>query len=78
MRLLCVSFDAFFDNSRSRRFGEHWNFATLTSDEEGKVLSGKTAQTITDGPFTESKEAVGGYFLISAKDCQAAVEIAKD
>jgi hypothetical protein len=50
----------------------------LTSDEEGKVLSGKTAQTITDGPFTESKEAVGGYFLIPAKDCQAAVEIAKD
>jgi hypothetical protein len=46
--------------------------------EEGKVLSGKTAQTITDGPFTESKEAVGGYFLISAKDCQAAVELAKD
>jgi hypothetical protein len=47
-------------------------------EEEGKVLSGKNGQTITDGPFTESKEAVGGYFLISAKDCQAAVELAKD
>ena len=47
-------------------------------DEEGKILSGRNAQTITDGPFTESKEAVGGYFIISAKDLDAAVEISKD
>jgi hypothetical protein len=47
-------------------------------EEEGKILSGRNAQTITDGPFTESKEAVGGYFIISAKDLDAAVEISKD
>ena len=46
--------------------------------EEGKILSGRNAQTITDGPFTESKEAVGGYFIISARDLDAAVEVSKD
>src|SRR6476620_1720041 len=47
-------------------------------EEEGKILSGRNAQTITDGPFTESKEAVGGYFIISARDLDAAVEGSKD
>jgi hypothetical protein len=47
-------------------------------EEQGKILSGRNAQTITDGPFTESKEEVGGYFIISARDLDAAVEISKD
>ena len=46
--------------------------------EDGKILSGPNAQTITDGPFTESKEAVGGYFIISARNLDAALEISKD
>lgn len=46
-------------------------------DETGKVLSGKDGLTVTDGPFTESKEEVGGYFIIRAKDLEAAVELAK-
>jgi hypothetical protein len=28
----------------------------------GKVLAGKKGQTVTDGPFLEGKEEVGGYF----------------
>jgi len=47
-------------------------------EEEGKILSGRNAQTITDGLFTESKEAVGGYVIISARDLDAAVEVSKD
>ena len=35
--------------------------------EEGKFLSGHNAETVTDGPFAESKEAIGGYFIISAR-----------
>jgi hypothetical protein len=31
---------------------------------------------VTDGPFAETKEAIGGYFLIEADDEQKAVEIA--
>ena len=46
-------------------------------DETGKVLSGNDGNTITDGPFTESKEAVGGYFIIRANDLEAAVQLAK-
>ena len=45
--------------------------------ETGKVLSGQDGNTVTDGPFTEAKEEVGGYFIIRASDLQAAVELAK-
>jgi hypothetical protein len=36
-------------------------------------FSGGTG-TITDGPFTEAKELIGGYWLIQAKDKAEAVE----
>ena len=39
-----------------------------------RVRDGKTA--ITDGPFAETKEALGGYFLIEARDLDDALEIA--
>jgi hypothetical protein len=45
--------------------------------ETGKVLSGKNGSTVTDGPYTESKEEVGGYFIIRAKDLEAAIEFSK-
>jgi hypothetical protein len=32
---------------------------------------------IKDGPFNESKEVIAGYFLVTAKDIDEAVEIAK-
>ena len=44
---------------------------------EGKVVSGKTGRTVVDGPFMESKEAIGGYFLLNVKDEDEAIEIAK-
>jgi hypothetical protein len=34
--------------------------------------------SVTDGPFAESKEALGGYFLIEAADLDEALEIAKE
>lgn len=43
----------------------------------GKIVSGKKA-VVTDGPFAESKEIVGGYFIIQAKSLEEAAEIAKD
>ena len=33
---------------------------------------------VTDGPFLETKEALGGYYVVEADDLDAAVEIAKD
>jgi hypothetical protein len=31
---------------------------------------------VTDGPFAETREQLGGYFLIDAKDLDEAIEIA--
>ena len=33
--------------------------------------------TVTDGPFTEAKEVIGGFALINAKDRAEAVELAE-
>jgi hypothetical protein len=46
-------------------------------EEEGRLLSEKNGSLVTDGPFAESKEAVGGYFIIKAADLDEAAEIAK-
>ncbi|MDQ1697392.1 MAG: hypothetical protein QOJ03_2745 [Frankiaceae bacterium] len=48
--------------------------ATATSvrrDSDGTVA-------VTDGPFAETKEALGGYYLIEAKDLDEALAIARD
>ena len=42
----------------------------------GKVL--KSRKIITDGPFAEGKEIVGGYFLVNAETLDEASELAKD
>jgi hypothetical protein len=42
----------------------------------GKTISGSN-KTVTDGPFAESKEVVGGFFVVEAKDYNEAVEMAK-
>ncbi|MEV6103456.1 YciI family protein [Streptomyces sp. NPDC051940] len=43
---------------------------TLRADAGGKV-------TTTDGPFLETKEAVGGYYLIEAGDLDAVTALAE-
>ena len=59
-------------------------------EKYGAVLRGghalqptSTATTIrdgvvTDGPFAETKEALGGFYLIEAEDLDQALAIAKD
>jgi hypothetical protein len=42
----------------------------------GKVLTSR--KIITDGPFAEGKEIVGGYFLVQANTLDEAAEMAKD
>jgi hypothetical protein len=43
--------------------------ATSLRVREGKRL-------ITDGPFTETREQLGGYFLVDARDLNEAIDIA--
>jgi hypothetical protein len=44
--------------------------------DEGKLVTGKN-RTISDGPFAESKEAIGGYFYLKVSGLEEALEIAK-
>jgi hypothetical protein len=39
-----------------------------------RVRGGKTSTT--DGPFAETKEQLGGYYLIEAKDLNEAIQVA--
>jgi hypothetical protein len=43
--------------------------ATTVRVREGKILT-------TDGPFAETREQLGGYYLVEAKDLDAAIGIA--
>ena len=43
----------------------------------GKVITG-SKKTITDGPFAESKEIIGGFFIVNAKNLEDATTMAKD
>jgi hypothetical protein len=45
-------------------------------ERTGKVLRGK-AKIVTDGPYAESKDLVGGYLMISAENIDHAVELSK-
>lgn len=45
--------------------------------EPGKILRSKNGRTgVTDGPYSETKEILGGYYTIEAADYDAAVKLA--
>src|SRR4029077_13778904 len=46
-------------------------------EREGKIVSGKN-RVVSDGPFAESKEAIGGYFLLDVASMDEAVAIAQE
>jgi len=46
-------------------------------EREGKVVSGNN-RIVSDGPFAESKEAIGGYFLLDVPTMDEALVIAKE
>ena len=44
-------------------------------ERTGKLVAG-TARTVTDGPFAEAKDVVGGYTLVQASDLAQATALA--
>lgn len=71
-------------------FGEYHAF-TEDIRQSGKLLGGEALQptntattvrvrngkvTTTDGPFAETKEQLGGYYLIEASDLNDAIQVA--
>ena len=45
-------------------------------EQKGKTIRGKK-QVVTDGPYAESKDLVGGYLIIKAASLAKAADIAK-
>ena len=43
-------------------------------ERAGKLVKGKS-RTITDGPFAEVKDVIGGYTLVNARDLTQAAEL---
>ncbi len=41
-----------------------------------RIITGRK-MTITDGPFAETKELIGGYLIVKAEDLDGATEISK-
>jgi hypothetical protein len=66
----------------------HGRFAGQVGANGGKILGGEALEptatatsirgdVVTDGPFAETKEALGGFYLIEARDLDHAIEIAR-
>jgi hypothetical protein len=47
---------------------------TPSSDGARVVFDGKSAPTVVDGPFTESKELVGGFWILQCRDREECIE----
>ena len=45
-------------------------------ENEGKLVSGRN-KVVADGPFAESKETIGGFFMVNVDSMEEALEIAK-
>jgi hypothetical protein len=46
-------------------------------ERRGAIVSGKNGRFVTDGPFAESKEAIGGYLVLNVDSLEEAVAIAQ-
>ncbi len=67
---------------------DHGRFAEQVVELGAKIVGGNALQptgtatsvrgdTVTDGPFAETKEVLGGYYLIEAADLDQALAVAK-
>ena len=77
-------------DATAKMFGEYMQFSkdikqsghfiagealqTVTTATTVRSRDGKT--TLTDGPFAETREQLGGFYLINAKDLDEATQIA--
>jgi hypothetical protein len=66
----------------------HGRFTDQVPQHGGKLIGGEALQgtqtattirddVVTDGPFVETKEVLGGYYLIEAPDLDTAITIGK-
>jgi hypothetical protein len=49
------------------------------ADEPGRIMRQKNGQIrVTDGPYSETKEVLGGYYIVSAESYERAIDLARD
>ena len=72
--------DAAIDVFNDRLQAEgYWVFAAgLGSPDTATVIDNRDGEAVfTDGPFVETKEALGGYYVVEAADLDEAIALAK-
>ena len=60
--------------------GGHWVGGASLAPTEASTMLNKAAdgsETITDGPYAETKEQIGGYYLVEAEDLDQAMDLAR-
>lgn len=68
--------------ARYRAFGEQAGEKVVDGAELAPTRSATTVRVrdgetqVTDGPFTETKESLGGYYLLDCSDLDEAAELA--
>ena len=74
------SISASYQEFMQRRNGSLLSGAALQPPSTATSIrrDGAGGFSVTDGPFAESKETLGGYYLIEAGDLDEALEIAKE
>jgi hypothetical protein len=83
--------DAEPDPALRAEYAKHWTFFDAHKAEivAGEALQSTTTATclrhdgsgeyiVTDGPFVETKEALGGFYLLEAADLDAAIGLARE
>ena len=77
-----ADYDAQFVMGKYKEWSQKIAARTLLAhklkDNEGRKVDRSAGGKITDGPFIETKEAIGGFYLIEARDYAEAVAVAKE
>jgi hypothetical protein len=78
--------DAQTDEWRHKAYEEYMEFSGAPQIRSGRQLQAATTATTvraqngdvltTDGPFTETKEVLGGFFIVECGDLDEAIELA--
>jgi hypothetical protein len=90
MLLICADEQVWTETEREKCYGESTELAHQLK-AKGQYLAANPLQSVTvatsvqirdgkrlvtDGPFAETREQLGGYFLVDAKNLDEAIEIA--
>src|SRR5579871_5424612 len=73
LRQAAAQAKAWLENLINRGVAQHG----LALVRDGARVTGKTARVITDGPYPESKEAIGGFMTLKADSLEEATAIAQ-